>query len=42
MSERMAKVSRNIQDEIREMLQEPKQDNAWRERFVTLVRELVK
>ena len=42
MSERMAKVSRNIQDEIREMLQEPKQDNEWRERFVTLVRELVK
>ena len=42
MSERTAKVSRNIQDEVRKMLQEPKQDNAWRERFVTLVRELVK
>ena len=37
-----AKTSRNIVDEVREMLQEPKQDNAWRERFVALVRELVK
>ena len=36
-----AKTSRNVQDEIRKMLQEPKQDNAWRERFVALVRELV-
>ena len=42
MSERTANISRNVQNEIREMLQEPKQDNAWRERFVTLVRELVK
>ena len=37
-----AKTSRNVQDEIRKMLQEQKQDNAWRERFVALVRELVK
>jgi len=37
-----AKTSRNIEDEVRKMLQEPKQDNAWRERFVALVRELVK
>tara|TARA_B100000929_G_C15181638_1_gene308962 strand:+ start:363 stop:491 length:129 start_codon:yes stop_codon:yes gene_type:complete len=42
MSERTANISRNVQNEIREMLQEPKQDNAWRERFVALVRELVK
>tara|TARA_Y100001949_G_C15690485_1_gene202162 strand:+ start:219 stop:347 length:129 start_codon:yes stop_codon:yes gene_type:complete len=41
MSERTAKISRNIQDEVRKMLQEPKQDNEWRERFVSLVRELV-
>jgi len=36
-----AKTSRNVQDEIRKMLQEPKQGNAWREKFVALVRELV-
>ena len=36
-----AKTSRKIEDEVRKMLQEPKQDNEWRERFVSLVRELV-
>ena len=33
--------SRDLTDEIRKMLQEPKQDQIWMEKFVSLVRELV-
>jgi|TARA_R110002020_G_scaffold164756_2_gene351718 hypothetical protein len=34
-------TSRDLTDELRKMLQEPKQDQIWMEKFVSLVRELV-